>query len=452
MDQSDEWVGRIETLSGDGEGVGIITIEEGGHSFRRPIFVPYTAPGDLVAANILGARGKYLFGSISRIVEPSPLRVMPSCPHFMTCGGCNLEHLSYEEQLIQKKNSVLYLLQRKNILLPNEIRIIPAIKQHHYRRRSRVAVRFSDKKILAGFRKWRSREIVPITSCFIVDKRILEFIALLQKSEAPFDLEEIEITVVVGDAGKIGLLIPLDDLSAQHRMLLREFFSRLYANNRKLIGNMFVSEERVVKTIGQVQEHLTYQIDGFVMHFSPENFIQANVETNNTLVKEAMAMLFSSKAHRTIDLYAGIGNLSLPSSRHSGHVIAVEGFEASVLMCRLNALSNGVKNLGVIHRSTERYMREYLAHRKAGTAHPEYPVADALILDPPRLGLGERTANMVAQSGIAKVLYVSCDPQSLANDLAILQSTYVVRQVLCIDMFPDISHVETLVFLEKKEE
>lgn len=449
------WTGRIESLAPDGTGIGTVEGRAAdGQRLRRPIFIPYTVPDDTVEATIRERKGKYLFGELSRIIEPSSHRVTPACPHYLTCGGCDWQHLAYDEQLRQKARIIAHRIAKAGVQLPSAITVLPSKERHRYRQRARVAVRFSGGRCVAGFRKRRSREIVPIGTCLIVDQAITDLIIALNKSEdAPQELEgrEIEILTVVGEKGKLGILARIDGFAPSEQPVIRTWLERMYAQDRKLIGNALVADGRAVRAIGQVQEHFTYSADGITFGFSPEMFIQSNIATDEVLIDRAMAMLIKDREPKrmtVIDLYAGIGNLSLPTARRCAHVIAVEGNETSVHAANANALRNAFTNITVLHRSIERYLRE---HERWKGQDPHYPVPDAVLLDPPRTGLSEPVRAALLTMLPARIVYVSCDSTTLARDLRELTTAYDLKDIIGIDMFPDTSDVEAVCVLDRKD-
>ncbi len=449
-----QWTGRIESLAPDGTGIG--TVEEraaDGQRLRRPIFIPYTAPDDRVEALIRERKGKYLFGELSRIIDPSAHRIAPTCPHYQVCGGCDWQHLSYDEQLRQKARIIAHRIAKAGVQLPSEVTVLPSKERHRYRQRARIAVRFANGGCVAGFRKRRSREIVPVGTCVIVDQAITDLIIALNKSaDAPSALEgkEIEILAVVGEKGKLGILARIDGFSPQEHPEIRAWLERMYARDRKLIGNALIADGRSVRALGQVQEHFTYSADGITYGFSPEMFIQSNIATDELLIDRAMAMLINgrdAKAMTVIDLYAGIGNLSLPAARRCARVIAVEGNETSVHAANANALRNAFTNVTVLHRSIERYLKE---HERWKGQDPQYPIPDAVLLDPPRTGLSDPVRAALLTMLPERIIYVSCDPTTLARDLQELTVAYGLNGIVGIDMFPDTSDVETVCVLDRK--
>ena len=447
------WNGKVESISQEGLGVGTIKTLEEGKMLRRPVFIPFTVPGDEIDAEITEQKRKYSFAAIKSIINPSPARVIPPCPHFTVCGGCNLQHVEYNEQLKQKAAQIQFLLTRKNVALPYDVKVLPAKLRHNYRWRARIAVQFTGGKVVAGFRKFHSHDIIPVKTCFIVAPEIVNLITLLNKGESRLGSSgklEQEIVVVVGESKKLGILVQLDEVPQSLRKQLKDFFEELYARNRRLIANLFFEENRTTKSFGQVQEHITYKAGGLTFSFLPETFIQSNVPTNETLISTAIGYLQPQQSELIVDLYAGLGNVSLPMAKRCSFVVAVEGHEASVLLGRINAYQNGIENTLFLHRSTEKYLYEYIKTMRSGKETEEYRKADAIILDPPRTGCTPDVLKSLLYSGVRKILYISCNPVTLANDLSKLSERYVVKEITGVDMFPDISHVETVVFLEAK--
>lgn len=455
-----KWKGRIESLAPDGKGIGS-TQERlaDGKIVRRPIFIPLTVPGDLIEARITDRKGKYRFGETLRVIEPSPHRVTPPCPHFGICGGCDLLHIAYTEQLREKASAITHQLTKMSVHPPHPVIVLPSRERHNYRHRSRIAMRFENNACIAGFRRRASREIIPISTCFIVVPQILAFIISLRESKVPQALEgaEFEILAVIGDKGKLGLLLRFDDIDPKIRPAVREWIEGVYATGRTLIGNVFIEEGKTIRSLGQVQEHLTYEADGITFAFLPETFIQANISTNKLLVERAMAMLMrgsDGKEMKVIDLYAGIGNLTLPIAKRVSSVLGVEGYEASVLAARANAIRNRITNATFLHRSTERYLKEYVAHLQKKNPQkkedPAFPKADAIIVDPPRTGLSAPTRVLLPRTNVKRIVYVSCDPVTLARDLKELSSHYALVDIVGVDMFADISHVELVCLLERR--
>jgi 23S rRNA (uracil1939-C5)-methyltransferase len=467
------WKGDIRSLSQDGKGVGTIEIDDEGRAFRRPIFIPFTAPGDTVEAEIIFMKGKYYHGKLLKVVQPSSHRIAPLCPHYTACGGCDLEHIDYDEQVRQKASQLQFLLSRKNLSLPHAPQVISSIVRHKYRRRSKVALRFEKERIIAGFRKHHSHDIIPVTSCFIVTEEILAFINLLNATaserlpEGMTPGTTIECMVAAGENGKLGVLLLLSETEPASSAKIKEFFDNIYGQHRDLIGNLFFEEEPgEYKTGGQVQEHLTYSVGGMRISFSPEVFIQANIPTNELLVQTVLEFIEGNgkknenkndgeedcekDSATVIDLYCGIGNFSLPIARKALALVGVEGYERSVELAKVNAAMNSVANATFLAQPIEEYMREQAKRAKSGSFDAIHPRATHIIIDPPRTGCTPPVLDGLLASGTEWIVYVSCDPDTLANDLTVLSEKYAIADIVGVDMFPDISHLETVVLLRRK--
>ena len=438
---NNSWQGAIKSISADGIGVGMLEVYEKGRTFTRPIFIPFTAPQDVVVATIDCQEGKYLHGKIKKIITPSPHRIVPTCPHFTTCGGCNLQHIKYDEQLNQKAQQIQFLLERRNIILPKKIEVLPAITQQHYRMRSKIAVSIGE-RIVAGYRRYHTRDIIPITHCDIVSHEILECIRILNATpHRSAERADFEVLVAVGSNGKLGMFIDLDEVPSSIRVVIRELFDLIYGKNRELIGNLLYKKDGIIKTSGQVQEHLAYTTHDLQFSFTPDIFIQANVQTNNILVDKVIEFVKREPEISTIiDLYAGMGNFSLPLAKHARHIIGVEGNGRSCDLAKINILQNKIENITFINLPIEQYLPAMKKHVK-GSTH--------IIIDPPRTGCTNQVIAALEESEVENIIYISCDPTTLATDLQKLTKTYNIEDIVGVDMFPNISHVETIVLLKK---
>jgi 23S rRNA (uracil1939-C5)-methyltransferase len=450
QDSLEIWQGQILSVSTDGMGVGTLEVTEKRKTFKRPIFVPFTTPEDIVRCTVDMQHGKYLHGTLKQIITPSRFRAIPTCPHFTQCGGCNMQHIEYNAQLESKSQQINFLLQRKEITLPCKIQTLNSISRVNYRARSKIAISF-DEKITAGYRKYHAHDIIAITHCDIVKPQILEFIKLLNSSEPQANRKrfacELEVHVAIGVEEKLGVYVDLDQVEDSFKHPIRDFFERIYAAHRTLIGNLSYKMDSELKVGGQVQEHLSYNVQGIKFAFSPDIFIQANIATNELLVQKVIDFIkkdnkdsAGTNESNIIDLYSGIGNFSLPIAKHAKHVTGVEGNERSVEFARFNALQNDIQNVTFVNLPIEQYLHTLYTHAKS-SSH--------VVIDPPRTGCTPDVLYALLGCQIKSIIYISCDPTTLANDLHVLQEGYYIDDIVAVDMFPNISHVETIVLLKK---
>ena len=442
-----EWRGRIESLALDGRGVGTIETEKEGASHRRPIFVPDTCPGDEVVARIVEQCGKYSFGELVRVERPSAHRTAAVCPHFGVCGGCAYEHVAYDEQVRQKRQQIAYLLKRAGI--EKEVHFLSAKQQHAYRHRARILLRLGDGKVRAGFRKRRSHDLVEVQRCFILVEEIGELLRLLNDAVLYAPACELELFAVKSSTGKLGLLINTTGIDGREK--IEAFFEEFYGRHRELIGNLFLRHDEKTTTLGQVQEHIDYTVAGLRFAFRPETFIQANLLMDETLITTVIETVKPGLATVALDLYCGIGNFTLPLAKRCSFVVGVEGARAAVPLARTNATMNAIPNVRFVHENVEQYLAQYVDEQAREERAPEYARADVVVLDPPRTGAGQVVCERLLATDILRIVYVSCNPVTLADDLRTLRAGYEVLDVVGIDMFPDTVHVEVVVTLRKKE-
>ena len=364
---------------------------------------------------------------MTALLAPSPERAIPRCPHYGVCGGCNLLHVSYETQLCEKAKQLTFLLERKSVKLPREIVVLPSKQRHSYRWRSRIALSFLDGKVTAGFRKFHSNEVVAVHSCLIVAPEIVSFIQLLNRQKA-VDLGAltVECSVVVDLKQRLRLLVVLDDVAKAHRAAVRAFFEQLPCQEAAIAAIFF---EENGKRDPAVIDYGMYVSAGFTFSYLPWTFIQGNIPTDEVLIETVLSFV---QGQRLLDLYCGIGNLALPVARRCATVLGVEGDPASVALADMNARNNKVENASFVCLPVERFFSETRER------------FDTILLDPPRTGCTPPVIEGLLSSGAQRIVYVSCNPVTLATDLAALCASYRLVDIVAIDLFPDINHVETV--------
>lgn len=439
-----EWKGRIESLSLEGVGVGTRILQSGAKALKHPVFVPWSVPGDIVLARITGRKGKYEFAEIDAVLEESSHRTQIRCPHFMTCSGCALQHVSREEQLRQKARQLSYHLQRKGVKLPYEPEMLSVGQQSNYAWQATLSVVLEAGKCTAGFRERQGDGVVSVRTCFVVHRRILDFIRLLGVSEPAIDAK-LDLKVIVGQRAKLGILVPLESVSLEDKQPVKEFFEDLYARNRKIIGNIFF-QDNGVRSYGQVQEHFTYESSGLTFNFLPTVRIQPNIPVNGILQEKVIEFLWKNDDERGIVLscFAGLGNLALPAARRANTVVAVEPEDAAVMAGRTNAIRNGLDNVLYVHKGVESYLREFADRAEKSQFTPEYPRARRAILEPEK-SLSAKSIDSLNKLTLEKIVYVSNDPKRLAEDLASLN--YIIRDISAVETMPDCTGFLSIVLL-----
>lgn len=426
--------GRVEDLATDGRGVL--------HQDGKAVFVPDCLPGEEVLYYPRRRRRQFDEGVLERVVTSSAERVPARCAHFGICGGCALQHAHGDAQVNFKQKQVLDVLEHVGKVRPETV--APALDGAHwgYRRRARLGVKFVPRKggTLVGFRERSSAFIAEIEHCQVlapeVGERIQALRTLIDGLSIRRRLPQIE--VAVADNACALVLRVMDEPGPADLARLRAF-SRTH-------DVWFYLQRGGPETIEPLLPDtppLHYGINGFdvTLRFEPGDFIQVNGAANVAMVSQAVQWLALSPRARVLELFAGLGNFTLPMARRCAHVIAVEGDAPLVARTRDNASRNGLSNV------------------TAYAADLFTPQADALwlrapfdvaLLDPPRSGAQE-VLPLVAARAPRRIVYVSCHPATLARDTGALVQAhgYRLTRLGVIDMFPHTAHVEAMALFER---
>ncbi len=436
---------KIEKMIYGGDGLGRLPADEQGRS--KTVFVPFALPGEVVEARETENKPGFARAEIIELRERSAQRIEAKCQYFGRCGGCHYQHTTYEEQLKIKAGIVRETLARgAKLELATELKVHSA-EPWQYRNRTRLKVRMEPEFAL-GYYRHRSHELLPVRECPISSPLINRGIAALWE---------------LGEAGDIPAAIREVQFFAAHdeRTVLLEIFA-----SRELAKSEFercsdAIRERLPEVIGVTafeaarREHdedstgepesagrgilfsrgekvLTYKAAGAKYRVSAGSFFQTTRFLVDELVNTAIA---AARGNAALDLYAGAGLFSLPLAERFARVPAVEAspYSASDLA------ANSPKNVKPIRTTTEAFLRESRAAK-----------ADLILVDPPRSGLGERTAQALGRLLVPRVTYVSCDPSTLSRDLKVLlQSGFRVEEAHLVDLFPQTYHMESVFHLAR---
>ncbi len=423
----------VVDLASDGRGVARI----GG----KALFIDGALPGERVRYRIFKRRAQWDEAVLAAILVRSADRREPRCEHFGVCGGCSLQHLAAPAQLAAKQAQLLESLQRIGGVIPQRVLAPLAGPAWAYRRRARIGVKFVRKKgrVLAGFRERAKPYIADLRHCEVLLER---FRSLPQDLAALVDTLSIrdqtpQVEVAAGDTEAALVFRMLAAPSPEDLEKLGEF-GRLHAVQIFLQSGGIDS----VRPLESGHAPLTYAIEpaGVVIEFGPMDFVQVNAAVNAAMVGAALDQLAPEAADRVLDLFSGVGNLTLPLARRALHVTGVEGDAALVARARANALRNGLAN------ATFETANLFEPAGFGAWAAERY---DLLLIDPPRAGARELLGHM-SQWKPRRVVYISCHPGSLARDAGILAETHGLKLIAAgvMDMFPHTTHVESIAVFE----
>jgi 23S rRNA (uracil1939-C5)-methyltransferase len=440
----------IEKLVYGGDGLARLPADASGTDVAgkgKAVFVPFVLAGEEITATLTEQRPGFARGRLDSVMRPAAARVQPPCRYFAACGGCHYQHASYEEQLKIKAEILRENLRRlAKLELPVEIEI-HAASPWNYRNRTRLALRH-ESGFKLGYRRFASEEVLPVEECPISSPLLQQGMKALcrlgRAGQVPASLREVEFLANADDTK-----LMLSFFQAGRPASLESLVTQLQA---ELLGLETVAlfRERTHSHKGQDEENerpqilagtgsLRYNVSGHAYQVSAGAFFQSNRHLIADLVRIVTTGRAGGTAAGTVlDLYAGGGLFSVPLAAQFERVVAVESSPLSFRDLRRN-LPPHAKAVRV---TAEAFLQE--EGRK--------PRPDLIVADPPRTGLGAKVARSLVQCRAPRVTYVSCDPATLARDLAILtEGGYQVEAAHLIDIFPQTYHLETVLHLTRRE-
>lgn len=408
------------------------------------VFVFGPLPLERARVRVTSLKAKYAVGEMVALTVQSPHRVKPFCPVFGRCGGCQLQHLSYEAQLRWKRDTVQNALARIAGLKDAEVSFpIGLNNPRAYRNKMSLVVDRSSMNKKLGFYQQRSHQVVAIDECPIVLPQLNGYIPVLRDAAA--DARHIVARAGQSTGQAVVTYTTLRRSSAAARAS-RWLLGKLPGATG--ITNSFdvTSENAILGRKFAVlagKEHMEERIGGIRYHISPGSFFQVNSEMVGRIFQFLQSKL--SATRKIVDLYCGAGTFSLFFARRGASVWGVEENGAAIREAQSNAQLNGLEPLVTFHQARVEDAVEINPIRAALAA------ADTAFLDPPRKGTDERTLAAIATANVSNVWYLSCDAATLARDLKVLVSAdYRLRTVQPFDMFPQTGHIETLAMLDKE--
>lgn len=412
----------------DYQGVGI------GQLGKLTTFVSGVLPGEKVLVQITQQKKNYAKAKLIKRLSDSERRIAAFCPHFTQCGGCALQHIQHQDQLDLKERGLLSLLQRAILQLDTkalgEELLQPRIfaEPTDYRRSARLSI-FKGK---IGFREAASKNIIDIESCPVLAKPLNDLLpelrTLLLSMKTPLG----HVELILADNTIVLYLRANKELTDKEKQDLED-----WCKQRAISGYLAQSSDDVIHVCGDAP---FYTLDSIKIYFEPKDFIQVNASVNKTMVKQALEWLEINAQDRVLDLFCGLGNFSLPLAAFAQQVVGVEGIDAMVSRAGKNAQVNALTNVAF-----------YQANLEKSIASKPWAAQgfNKVLLDPARAGASGVLPHIV-KINPEKILYVSCNPATLASDTKILvESGYQVQKIGILDMFPHTGHVESMLLFVK---
>lgn len=398
---------KIERLDHQGRGIakvdGITT------------FVINALVDEIVDIEIIQKKKKFNTAVVKKYIKTSPDRIDAICPYFKMCGGCDLMHMNYKNQLNFKQNKIINIIERYTSIDSKKVKNILYSNEYYYR--NKVTFQVKEK---IGFYDKKSYDIVPIEHCYIASKKINELLSILNIC----DLKGITQIMIRTNEDTEMVVIYTKCISKEIMEKLKDKCSLIMYDGqyKQISGNNYI-----IDNIGDYK---------FVI--SPASFYQVNKNTVKLLYDKVLEYLKPDLNDVVLDLYSGTGTIGIYVSNSVKKVISVEINKFAVEDARKNKELNNVNNI------------EFICDDVANVIDSFKEKIDSIIVDPPRSGLDDKTVSYLKQISSNKIVYVSCDPITLARDLEKLSELYEINEITPVDMFPNTSHVECVCILKLK--
>ena len=429
---------EVEIDSLDSKGMGLADHED------KKLRVYDALAGEKVSVRYLFGRSQRGRAETLEVLQPSADRVEPRCPHFGYCGACSLQHMSVDAQLARKQDDLLAHLRQTGNVEPGENYAPLQGPQWNYRRKARLSVRDvpAKKRVLVGFRERNGRYVADMHECHILRKEISAILPALSGLLGELECRSLvpQIEVACGDEQCALVIRHLEDLSGADTGRLQEF-----ARQHDIAVFLQSKGPDSVQLLEGLEPALEYAIPslGLRFAFEPLDFLQVNGELNREMVLRAMELLQPQADDRILDLFCGLGNFTLALATRAGQVTGVEGSEEMVCRGRANARLNRLDN--VDFHAVDLY--------RPGDEQP-WPEGEytKIMLDPPRSGALELLP-WIAAGSVSRVLYISCNPETLARDAGLLvnEHGFELKGAGILNMFPHTPHSEAIALFERSD-
>ena len=402
---------EINVYSLDHQGRGIAKKND------KIIFIENSLPDEVVDIEIMFEKKNIMEAKVTNLIQKSKNRVDAKCPYYEQCGGCDLMHINYENQLKFKENKVKDIMNRFAGIDLSIIKSIIGTNEFSYR--NKVTLQVKEK---VGYYKKKSYEIIPINNCLIADSKINKIINSLYN----INLTNIKQIIIKATIDNTMIIFDATGDIAEEEILKvfnnTNIVIKKNNNYKTLLGNNYI-----IETLGD-----------YKFYISPESFFQVNTNGALNLYSKALEYCNLKGDEKVLDLYCGTGTIGMFLARHSKEVVGIELNEQAIKDANKNKELNKINNISFICGD-------------AGVATKELNYKpDIVVVDPPRSGLNNETINEVLKINAKKIVYVSCDPMTLARDLKILSENYDIKEITPVDMFANTYHVECVVLMFKK--
>lgn len=394
---------KIEKLDNFGRGIS--------HINNKIVFISDALEDEVVDATTTYSNKKFDEAKVNEIIKVSRMRIKPICPYFDICGGCNLLHMNYDDQLKFKYNKVKDIIFK---YLKEDIKVNDVIYSNQFNYRNKASFEVKEKLC---YKMRKSTNLVDIKYCYLLDNNINDIVHVLNN----LNLKNINnITIRTGEED---IMVIISGNPTQEIIdALKEKARSIYVNDKLVYG-----KSNIVSKIGNYE-----------FFVSDKSFFQVNKYNVKNLYDKVLEYAELTGNENILDLYCGTGTIGIYLSKYAKSVIGIEVNEQAIFDANVNKNKNNIENISFICDTTSNINN---------IVNNDF---DVIIVDPPRSGLDKNTINFLINSKAKRIVYVSCDIMTLVRDLNILKQDYDIREITPVDMFPNTYHVETVCILERK--
>lgn len=395
------------------------------HDGGRPVLVYYAIPGEVVEAELSGRRGGLAYARAAQIVQPSQDRIEPRCPHFGECGGCVWQHARYQRQLEFKLQAVEEAWRGAGLRLPPDTPVLGMDDPWRYRIRGEFEASYrQDGGVEFGFHRMRRHSVLPVRTCPIHDERIERAMLAFSQAASELRVPRLQTLLLTVEPTGRGLL-----WRARYRG----------RGPSPADAELAVRVAGLLPDLVLLDDSMNLEFWGLSFRVRSDTFVQTNYRQMLVLYRAVLDMLGAGPADSVLDLYAGIGTISVAAGRQAGSVTAIEENPVAMRLAGVNARINGIGNVRTLPGRVEEALRDVRTGRH-----------QAAVLDPPRAGCDPAAIAELLRLAPDRLVYVSCEPTTHARDVSLLvRGGYRVRRAVVVDMFPHTYHVESVVLLER---
>lgn len=394
---------KIEKLDNFGRGIS--------HINNKIVFISNALEDEVIDATTTYSNKKFDEAKVNEIIEVSRMRIKPICPYFDICGGCNLLHMNYDDQLKFKYNKVKDIIFK---YLKENIKVNDVIYSNQFNYRNKASFEVKEKLC---YKMRKSTNLVDINYCYLLDKNINDIVHVLNN----LNLKNINnITIRTGEED---IMVSISGNPTQEIIdALKEKARSIYVNDKLVYG----------------RSNIVSKIGNYEFFVSDKSFFQVNKYNVKNLYDKVLEYAELTGNENILDLYCGTGTIGIYLSKYAKSVIGIEVNEQAIFDANVNKNKNNIENISFICDTTSNINN---------IVNNDF---DVIIVDPPRSGLDKNTINFLINSKAKRIVYVSCDIMTLVRDLNILKQDYDIREITPVDMFPNTYHVETVCILERK--